>query len=140
MNTVYMDQISEHQRDLTNSASSRFNTELIVALYLCTQKLTRTMESLVVDTDNMRANLQGGIINAEAAYIILALHGHKDAHEVVRRLTLQCHDGQTFIDLLFSTQSEYAEKFTEQQKAAILDPVGHYTQFAAKKVDDVIYC
>ena len=39
----------------------------------------------------MKANLgmsKGGVI-AEALYVLLAKHGHPDAHEAVRRLTLE---------------------------------------------------
>ena len=43
----------------------------------------------------MKANVglsKGGII-AEALYILFAKHGHPDAHEAVRRLTLEAERG-----------------------------------------------
>jgi len=91
MITVYADQISEHQRDLSNSASQRFLPEVIVALTEATLRLTRIMGRLVTDAEQMRANLAmtEGMIGAEPAYILLAAHDHPDAHEAVRRLTLE---------------------------------------------------
>lgn len=37
--TLYMDQISEHQRDLTNSASQRFTGEILAALYIAAKEV-----------------------------------------------------------------------------------------------------
>ena len=91
MVTVYLDQLSEHQRDLTNSASNRFLPEVIVGLAGSAERLTRVMGKLVVDEANMAANLQktAGMVAAEPLYILLAALGHPDAHEAVRRLTLK---------------------------------------------------
>ena len=50
--TLYSDQISEHQRDLTNSASSRFIPEILAAFYISVKRLNRTMKSLNVDEKN----------------------------------------------------------------------------------------
>ena len=58
MLTNYMDQISEHQRDLTNSASQRFIPELFAALYISLKKLTKTMSKLSVDQNNVTKNFQ----------------------------------------------------------------------------------
>jgi len=90
MLTCYADQISEHQRDLTNSASQRFIPEIAVGLESCVERLNRVIPKLVVDRDNMEKNLEltGDSVVAEALYILLASQGHPDAHEEVRRLTL----------------------------------------------------
>ncbi|MGI6149203.1 MAG: lyase family protein, partial [Limnochordia bacterium] len=90
MMTVYMDQISEHQRDLTNSASGRFVVEIAAALTMAVQRLIRITRKLAVDEQQMRENLNRSahLIAAEPLYILLAAHGHPDAHEAVRRLTL----------------------------------------------------
>ena len=88
--TTYMDQISEHQRDLTNSASQRFGGELLAATAYAATRLEGSLDGMRVDRDRMKANLalsRGGIV-AEALYVLLAKHGHGDAHEAVRRLTL----------------------------------------------------
>ena len=88
--TTYMDQISEHQRDLTNSASQRFTGEIVAATAYAATRLAASLEGIRVDRERMGANLrlsEGGIA-AEALYVLLAKHGHANAHEAVRRLTL----------------------------------------------------
>ena len=57
MASLYMDQLSEHQRDLTNSASQRFFSELLAVLYLNSERLNRTLKKTVVDSENIRKNL-----------------------------------------------------------------------------------
>lgn len=127
MLTVYMDQISEHQRDLTNSASQRFLPEVIVALVASVQRMKRVMGRLVTDPERMGANLQmtHGLIAAEPAYILLAAHGHPDAHERVRRLTLEAQaTGRPLGELLFEAEdlAPYIARFTEEQKQVLLHP------------------
>ena len=94
--TIHMDQISEHQRDLTNSASSRFIPEILGAFYISVVRLNRTMKSLQVDKDNLRRNfdMNKGLIVAEPLYILLAAYDHPDAHEIVRQLTLKAQSAR----------------------------------------------
>src|SRR5690606_1155705 len=58
MVSVYLDQISEHQRDLTNSASSRFLVELFIALSEATDRLIGLSRRLRVDRARMAVNLE----------------------------------------------------------------------------------
>jgi len=92
--TFYMDQISEHQRDLTNSASERFIVEYIAGLVAAANRMLSVLKGLCVDRDRMAANLRmtGGAILAEPAYILLAESGEADAHERMRRITLLCEE------------------------------------------------
>ena len=93
--TTYLDQISEHQRDLTNSASQRFSGELIAATAYAATRLGSSIDGIRIDRERMKTNVglsKGGII-AEALYILFAKHGHPDAHEAVRRLTLEAERG-----------------------------------------------
>ena len=85
--TCYLDQISEHQRDLTNSASARFVGEVLAGLYLAVRRLTNTMKKLVVHHSAMQRNLAAAKdkIIAEPCYLILARQGYPDAHEQVRQ-------------------------------------------------------
>ncbi|TVQ38409.1 MAG: adenylosuccinate lyase [Spirochaetaceae bacterium] len=89
--TFYMDQISEHQRDLSNSASSRFVMEFITGFAAAVARMHQVVRDLDVDRDRMLGILQtaGDTVLAEPAYICLALGGRADAHEVVRRATLR---------------------------------------------------
>ncbi|MFW5796892.1 MAG: lyase family protein [Spirochaetota bacterium] len=89
--TAYMDQISEHQRDLSNSASSRFIAEYVTGFVAACERMRRVTARIVVDHRRMRSNLslRGDSVLAEPAYILLALSGLPDAHEAVRRATLE---------------------------------------------------
>jgi len=94
VNTFFMDQISEHQRDLTNSASQRFIADYIVGFCLAVSRMTGIIKGLGVDRERLHANLNddggnlpGGIM-AEPAYILLAETGVSNAHEIIRRITL----------------------------------------------------
>jgi adenylosuccinate lyase len=90
--TFYMDQISEHQRDLTNSASERFVPEYLAGLSAAANRMLSVLEGLAVDRERMASNLMmtGGAVLAEPAYILLAESGEADAHEKMRRITLLC--------------------------------------------------
>ncbi len=141
MFTVYMDQISEHQRDLTNSASGRFLPEIIVAVVATARRLQRVMSRLACDRRRMMENLQmtRGMIAAEPAYILLAAHGHPDAHERVRQLTLEAErTGRPLGELLLEAEDlePYLEKFTPHQIEILRHPE-RYTGIAARKARDV---
>jgi len=88
--TFFMDQISEHQRDLTNSASQRFIADYIAGFALAVSRMSQVMEGLGTDRKRLLANLLGisGGILAEPAYILLAECGVSDAHEIIRKITL----------------------------------------------------
>jgi len=139
MDTVYMDQICEHQRDLTNSASSRFVPEILAGLYVSVARLNKIMGNLVVDKASLKKNfdMNKDMIAAEPAYILLAAHNHPDAHEVVRKLTLKSQmKRKKFTDLFFKEDElkPYIKKFTKAQIEILKDPE-KYTGICAKKVD-----
>ena len=141
MITVYSDQISEHQRDLSNSASQRFLPEVIVGLTEATLRLTRIMGRLVTDEEQMRANLAmtEGMVGAEPAYILLAAYGHPDAHEAVRKLTLQAQQTDTPLGEVLQASEELAEywsQLTDRQREMVLDPT-QYTGIAARKTRSI---
>jgi len=141
MQTVYADQLSEHQRDLSNSASGRFLPEIIVALVCTVKRLHRVMSRLVTDGERMRRNFEmsAQMIAAEPAYILLAAAGHPDAHEAVRRLTLEAQEtGRPFVELLEDSEelSPYLAKFSESQWTLLRD-ASRYTGIAAQKTIEV---
>jgi adenylosuccinate lyase len=89
--TFFMDQISEHQRDLSNSASQRFIADYIAGFALAVSRMRQVVESLEVNRERLLANLGAGgsgALLAEPAYILLAESGVSDAHEVIRKITL----------------------------------------------------
>lgn len=139
--TTYLDQISEHQRDLTNSASQRFSGELIAATAYAATRLGASIDGMRVDRDRMKANVglsKGGII-AEALYVVLAKHGHPDAHEAVRRLTLEAErSGKSPLELA-ALDPELKNTFAQLTPAErrILDQPEEYRGLAPEVARDV---
>ena len=139
--TIHMDQISEHQRDLTNSASMRFIPEILAGFYMSTVRMERVMSSLVVDKHNMHKNfdLNKNLIAAEPLYILLAANGHQDAHEYVRDMTLKAQiTRKPLIQLVKNDKSikPYFKKFNKKQLEIISNPE-KYVGIAAKKAEMV---
>ena len=128
--TTYMDQISEHQRDLTNSASQRFLGELLAATAYAARRLASSLENMRVDHDRLKANLQlsRGAIVAEPLYVLLAKHGHPDAHEAVRKLTVESErSGRTVLEI--AAQDEdlrgYLKRLTPAERRTLERPEGY---------------
>ena len=137
--TMYMDQISEHQRDLTNSASMRFIPEILAGFYVSVARLNKVMSDLAVDKENMQKNfnLNKDMIIAEPLYILLAANGHPDAHEYVREMTLKVQiTKKPLIQLIKNDKSikPYFKKFTKKQLEIINNPE-KYTGISAKKTE-----
>jgi adenylosuccinate lyase len=98
--SFFMDQISEHQRDLTNSASSRFVAEYVAGFCLAVSRMVSVLGSLTVDRERMAGNLRctGGMVLAEPAYILLAGSGETEAHERLRAATLRAEKERLPLD------------------------------------------
>ncbi|MAG92040.1 adenylosuccinate lyase [Candidatus Woesearchaeota archaeon] len=141
MMTMYMDQISEHQRDLTNSASMRFIPEILAGFYVSVARLDKVMSSLAVDKANMQRNfdLNKQMIVAEPLYILLAANGHPDAHEYVREMTLKSQlTKKSLIELVKKDRTihPYLNKLNKKQIEIINKPE-KYIGIAAKKTEMV---
>ncbi|MFP4426495.1 MAG: lyase family protein [Spirochaetaceae bacterium] len=144
--TLYMDQISEHQRDLSNSASMRFLAEYIAGFAAALARMDRIVATLRVDGDRMRENIDraGGSLLAEPLYILLALSGEDAAHEVIRKLSLRAQDeGRRLEDLVLEDEAlsarlrEQLRKVSRLELTAFLRNPGAYTGKAAKIARDV---
>src|SRR3989338_10216103 len=141
MMTMYMDQMSEHQRDLTNSASMRFIPEILAGFYVSIARLERVMSGLVVDKANMQRNfdMSKSMIIAEPLYILLAANGHPDAHEYAREMTLKSQLAKKPLMQLVKndrTIRKYLKQFSKKQ-IKILDNPEKYTGIAAEKTEMV---
>ncbi len=124
--SLFMDQISEHQRDLTNSASSRFVADFISGFAAAVNRMKKILGSLFVDRESMMVNLRSGgdFIVSEALYILLALVGETDAHEIVRQLTLDAeHRGVGLLEALRERQEIYKrlDEYLKQNKSMSLE-------------------
>jgi len=139
--TMHLDQISEHQRDLTNSASQRYTQELLVVFDYCIRRLRRISERLVVDRERMRENfvISKDNITAEPLYILFSYYGHPDAHEYVRKKMFQAYEENKSLKDVIKEDDEilaYLQKFTSEQKEKVFD-AEKYVGIAAEKTEKV---
>ena len=130
MQTVFMDSILEHQRDLTNSASSRFLTELFTAFDYAIYRLRRALDEMDVKADNMRSNLALSAEDtiAEPIYLLMAYYGFPDAYDHTRKLIGQVHQtGKSLTTLLWEDETfrPFLDKLTEPQREALRDPTNY---------------
>ena len=141
MMTIYMDQMSEHQRDLTNSASMRFIPEILAGFYVSIARLEKVMSGLAVDKENMQRNfnMNKHLIVAEPLYILLAANGHPDAHEYVREMTLKSQiERKPLIELVKKDKSiqSYLKKLNKKQLEILYSPE-KYIGIASRKTEIV---
>lgn len=126
--TFYMDQISEHQRDLTNSASQRFIADYTAGFTMAVNRMKKIISGLQADRESMEKNLEnaggkvkGGVL-AEPAYILLAESGINDAHEVIRKLTLEAETtGKTLYEVLLNNKDTLDRITAQLEKLGVKD-------------------
>lgn len=129
---------SEHQRDLTDSASSRFYVLVPAILANMASRLERIMSKLEVDEEAMQSNLKlsAGAIAAEPLYLLFEKHGHVQAHEKSKELAHQAlSEGLPLAEVIEQdTEARaYWQKFSSTEKNIIKSPEKYYTGLAAKK-------
>ncbi len=120
--TYYMDQISEHQRDLTNSASARFLPRLLLGLLVAARRASRGLAGLVVERQRMADRLASlEKVVSGPAQVLLSSVGCPDAHEHMRRLALE--EGALAPKLQHHpVVKTYLTKLTEEQRRALHEP------------------
>jgi len=131
--TFFMDQISEHQRDLTNSASQRFVADYLSGFALAVSRMKSVVSGLQADREGMARNLaeaggkvKGGVL-AEPAYILLAESGISDGHEVIRKITLDAEtNGITFFEALRKNADAFARITAQLEKLGVADAAGFF--------------
>ncbi|MFP4429749.1 MAG: lyase family protein [Spirochaetaceae bacterium] len=89
--SFFLDQVSEHQRDLSNSASGRFVPEFLAGFVLAVDRSASVVEKMEVRPERMLENLRstGEMVVSEALYVLLGSSGNPEAHEELRRITLK---------------------------------------------------
>ena len=127
MGTVYLDSVSEHQRDLTNSASARFLPEIVAGLVFAAGRLDGSCSKLVVDKKAMKENFGKSkeAIVAEPLYIFLASHGHANSHEAVRKLTIKSiESGKGVLELAVENKDlkPFLKLFSKKQLKLLENP------------------
>ena len=126
--TFYMDQISEHQRDLTNSASQRFIADYVSGFTMAVARMKKVVSGLQADKEAMARTLaaaggkvKGGVL-AEPAYILLGEAGVNDGHEVIRKITLEAEKtGKSFFEVLKTHTEAYAKITAQLEKLGVAD-------------------
>lgn len=134
---------SEHQRDLTDSASARFYTIVPASIASMTARLTKIMAKLEVNAEAMQQNLTltGGAIAAEPLYLLLEKHGHIRAHEAAKELAHQAlAAGKPLASVIEADKQAraYWDKLTPAERDIITEPEQFYTGLAAQKTRAII--
>ncbi len=154
--TFFMDQISEHQRDLSNSASQRFIADYVSGFCMAVSRMISIIRDLGVDRERLMFNLRGGNsgagipggILAEPAYILLAETGISDAHEIIRKITLAAEEKKlSFADALKAEPdvlSRISQKMIDlglaaspEESLAFFEHPERYSGLAVKKAKEI---
>jgi adenylosuccinate lyase len=141
MVTMYLDQVSEHQRDLTNSLTQRYIPELLVIFSSSIRKMIRITKKLKVDKVNIHRNFQlnSDMLIAEPLYLLLAFYGHPNAHEYVKKLTEQSYRTKEPLYQLIQKDpalQPYLKRLTSDQKVTLRTP-SNYVGIASKKTEKI---
>lgn len=141
MSTMYLDQISDHQRDLTNSASQRYLPQLFDQFDYSVRRAARIAGSIKPHAQNMLRNFAMGSDKAlaEPLHLMLAAYGHPNSHEYMGKLADQANEtGARLADLVMKDKSlePYVKKFTPAQISILKDP-SKYVGIASKKAEKV---
>lgn len=140
--TWFMDQISEHQRDLSNSASGRFVVEFVAGFVAAAERTRQILSRLHVDQEGIERNLRDGVhrVLAEPLYILLAAGGVEDAHEQLRQLTLAADEtGRSILETaqerkeLWTTISDTYRRLTGGDPDQFFADPANYTGRAAER-------
>lgn len=133
--SVLMDQISEHQRDLTNSASMRFVTEFVAAFAYSVHRTRGALAAVEPNAERMLQILDEGKhpVVAEPLYVLLALAGHPEAHEQARVLSRKALASDIPLTQLLRAEAAVAEQLRELplHQQEVLDDPGKYMGAAA---------
>jgi adenylosuccinate lyase len=133
---------SEHQRDLTDSASSRFYALSLAGVASMAQRLNKVMSKIEVDEHSMQRNLRlsGGAIAAEPLYLLFEKYGHTTAHEKSKELSHEAMTKNMPLKEALANDKEalsYWQKFTPAEQNIIMQPEKYYTGLAAKKAKKI---
>lgn len=125
--TFYMDQISEHQRDLSNSASARFVPRLVLGLTLAARRTNKGLTGLVVDESQMVGRLRelNEVVSGPLQAILSGM-GLEDAHEFVRRASVEARKGGRGLLEVAEEMPELKDwlaKLRPEQTAALRQPL-----------------
>jgi len=141
MVTMYLDQISDHQRDLTNSASQRNVSQVLDLFDYSVRRMTRILKGLKPHARNMVRNFEmsGDKIIAEPLQLLLSAYGHPNAHEYVGKLADKSYETDVQLnELVLQDQSlsPYLSRFTARQVELVRNP-SKYLGIASEKAEKI---
>lgn len=124
--TFYLDQVSEHQRDLSNSASARFLPRLLLGLTLAARRASKGLSTLTVDREAMvgRVDELQEVASGPLQAILSGL-GLEDAHEHVRRASVESRrSGATLLQVMQSQEAlaPWLSRLSPSQLQALSQP------------------
>lgn len=133
---------SEHQRDLTDSASARYYVTVLASVASMAKRLDTVMSKIEVDEENMQKNLylSKGAIAAEPLYLLLEKYGHITAHETSKSIAHKAlENNQTLFDVASNEDSirDYFTKFTDKEKQILMEPEKFYIGLSSKKANQI---
>lgn len=139
--TMRLDQISNHQRDLTNSASQRYVPQILVQFDYSVRRATRVSKNLKPHDQNMLKNfaMSSDKIIAEPLHLLLSAYGHPNSHAYVSKLADESsNSGVSLKELVLNDKSlqPYLDKFTPKQLEIISHP-STYLGIASKKAEKI---
>lgn len=141
MFTMYLDEISDHQRDLTNSASQRYIPAILDQFDYSVRRAARISIKLKPHVNNMMRNLKMSAdkVIAEPLHLLLASYGHPNSHEYVGQLADQSMtSGKQLTDIVLNDPNlqPYLRQFTKRQMEIISDPT-KYIGIASEKAEKI---
>lgn len=138
---MHLDQMSDHQRDLTNSASQRYIPQILNQFDYSVRRAIRISNNLQPNVQNMLKNFTSGANNAiaEPLHLLLSAYGHPNSHEYVGNLADESSlTGIPLKDIVLKDANlkPYLEKFTVKQMDILENP-SKYTGIAAAKAEKI---
>ncbi len=138
---MHLDQISDHQRDLTNSASQRYIPQVMDQFDYAVRRAIRISENIQPHQQNMlrNFNISSDKALAEPLHLLLSTYGHPNSHEYLGKLADESYKtGKPLTELVLKDKSlqPYLKKFTARQMSILKDP-SKYAGIAAGKAEEV---
>lgn len=111
---IQSDILSEHQRDLTNSASGRFYAEFFCVAHLLLKRMSKVLSKIEIFPDRMQDHLNaaGDTVFAEALYVTLTKAGKSQAHDLVRETSRKIDSKNKSLVEILKTEGHLPKNFT----------------------------
>lgn len=135
---VLLNSVSEHQRDLRDSAAGRFQPMAMATVAEMARRLDSTIKKLEVNPRKLEENLamSGGAIGSEPLQVALRRLGHLNAHTKAKEVVQGAMEqGISFRDALAADSEiqEYWPDMSEEERRMIEHPEANYLGLSAEE-------